>query len=32
MGDRLLQRVKTIIQRQESMPPEGDNNRFLIIA
>jgi hypothetical protein len=32
MRDRRLQRVKTLIQRQERMPPEGDNDRFLIIA
>jgi hypothetical protein len=32
MRDRRLQRMTTLIQRQERMPPEGDNGRFLIIA
>jgi len=30
MWDRRLQGVEAIVQRQQCMPPEGNNHRFLI--
>lgn len=32
MRDRLLQRVETIIKRQQRVPPERDHHRLLIFG